>query len=56
MYVCLLKRLLWLLVDSGMQGEPGGRGPGWEEATMFRKEVVNVHTSRAGVVWVRGEM
>ena len=38
-----------------MEGEPGGRTPGWEEAAMFRIEVVNAPASWAGVVRMRGE-
>lgn len=39
-----------------MEGEPGGRAPGWEEAAVFRVEMVNVPASWAGVVRMRGEI
>ena len=42
-------------MDNGVEGELGGRAPGWEEATVFRVEVVNVPESWAGVVRMRGE-
>jgi len=55
--VCVLLRKIALTTCGQWGGRGvGGRAPGWEEATVFRVEVVNVPVSWAGVVQMRGEM